>query len=106
MAEKIFELIEAGLKADASIAKKVGASFSFDLDTGSGNVVYLLDLKSGNGSVKKGSGTAECNIKMKESDFLELMSGKLNGQQAFMGGKLKVTGNMVSLYSHIPIINM
>lgn len=31
---------------------------------------------------------------MAEKDFVELMTGKLNGQSAFMSGKLKIKGNM------------
>ncbi len=33
-------------------------------------------------------------ISMKESDYLDMINGKLNGQMAFMSGKLKITGNM------------
>jgi putative sterol carrier protein len=31
---------------------------------------------------------------MAETDFLDLVSGKLNGQMAFLTGKLKVAGDM------------
>ena len=33
-------------------------------------------------------------ISMKESDYLDMVNGKLNGQMAFMSGKLKVAGDM------------
>ena len=33
-------------------------------------------------------------ISMKESDYLDMINGKLNGQMAFMSGKLKITGDM------------
>jgi putative sterol carrier protein len=33
-------------------------------------------------------------ISMKESDYLEMINGKLNGQMAFMTGKLKIAGDM------------
>jgi putative sterol carrier protein len=32
---------------------------------------------------------------MAASDFLDMVSGKLNGQMAFMTGKLKVEGDMM-----------
>ena len=35
-----------------------------------------------------------CTVTMAENDFLDLISGKLNGQMAFMTGKLKVAGDM------------
>jgi putative sterol carrier protein len=31
---------------------------------------------------------------MAENDFLEMLAGRLNGQMAFMTGKLKVAGDM------------
>ncbi len=33
-------------------------------------------------------------ISMKESDYLDMINGKLNEQMAFMSGKLKITGDM------------
>jgi putative sterol carrier protein len=31
---------------------------------------------------------------MQDQDFVDLITGKLNGQQAFVQGKLKIAGNM------------
>jgi putative sterol carrier protein len=33
-------------------------------------------------------------LSMKESDYLDMINGKLNGQMAFMTGKLKIAGDM------------
>ncbi len=33
-------------------------------------------------------------ITMKEADYLDMITGKLNGQMAFMTGKLKIAGDM------------
>jgi putative sterol carrier protein len=33
-------------------------------------------------------------ISMNESDYLDMINGKLNGQMAFMTGKLKIAGDM------------
>jgi putative sterol carrier protein len=33
-------------------------------------------------------------VTMKDADFVNFINGKLNGQMAFMTGKLKVKGNM------------
>lgn len=36
--------------------------------------------------------TADCTITMADSDFVDLMTGKIDGQQAFVQGKLKIQG--------------
>jgi putative sterol carrier protein len=33
-------------------------------------------------------------VAMKDENFMKLMNGEINGQQAFMSGKLKFKGNM------------
>jgi putative sterol carrier protein len=56
---------------------------------------WTVDLKNGDGSVKQGEhGKVDCTVMMAEKDFVELMTGKLNGQSAFMSGKLKIKGAM------------
>src|SRR5436190_6103438 len=45
--------------------------------------------------VKPGKHTSpNITISMKESDYLDMVNGKLNGQMAFMTGKLKIAGDM------------
>ncbi|KAG9102608.1 hypothetical protein FRC06_001651 [Ceratobasidium sp. 370] len=57
--------------------------------------VWTIDLKK-EGTVKKGpaSGKPDVVISLSET-FTELAAGKLNGQKAFMTGKLKTKGNMM-----------
>lgn len=38
--------------------------------------------------------TPNITMTMKESDHLDMVNGKLNGQMAFMSGKLKIAGDM------------
>jgi len=73
------------------LLKKVGAVFHFKVDGKN----WAIDLKNGNGSVKnEAPPTADCTITVGEADFVALMTGKANGQQLFMQGKLKIGGNM------------
>ncbi len=68
--------------------KKVGAVYEWKI----GPDVWIMDLKNGSGSVKKGNDgvKADCTLTMDEAVFTELFGGKLNAQQAFMQGKLKI----------------
>ena len=53
-----------------------------------------------------GSGAkADCTLSMDESVFLQLIAGKLNAQQAFMQGKLKIGGNMSYAMKLGPILD-
>lgn len=63
---------------------------------------WYLDLKK-DGTVGKGSaapgGPADITLNMSESDFGALVDGKANAQRLFMGGKLKVKGNIMKAAS-------
>eukprot|EP00612_Vaucheria_litorea_P004387 CAMPEP_0171463176 /NCGR_PEP_ID=MMETSP0945-20130129/6933_1 /TAXON_ID=109269 /ORGANISM="Vaucheria litorea, Strain CCMP2940" /LENGTH=105 /DNA_ID=CAMNT_0011989879 /DNA_START=55 /DNA_END=372 /DNA_ORIENTATION=+ len=93
MAEAIFDTLSKAVAdpANKDKVKKINGVFQFNL-TGP-NSEWVLDLK--NGKVEKGkAGKADVTLTMKESDFVSLMSGKANGQQMFMSGKIKFKGSM------------
>ena len=70
----------------------MGAVFKFNIK-GVGS--WTIDLKNGGGSVVKGDGAKpDCSFTVAEDDFIGLMSGTKNAQKLFMGGKLKLKGNM------------
>ena len=61
----------------------------------SGN--WFLDLKNGDGSVGKVESSeveADTVMKATSSDLVAMFTGKLSPTMAFMGGKLKISGNM------------
>ncbi|KAI9339319.1 SCP2 sterol-binding domain-containing protein [Obelidium mucronatum] len=98
----IFAEIETGLKAstkeqrDAAI-KKVKAVFQFDVKNAAGTVqTWTLDLKTA-GIIAKGAGAsaADVTVAVGDKDFVDLANGKLNGQKAFMSGKIKVKGQIM-----------
>ena len=92
MAEQIFTTISNNITADPGLLKKIGGVYQFDVDGKS----WTVDLKNGDGSVKPGKaeGKPDCTITIKGEDFVAMATGKLNGQTAFMQGKLKIGGNM------------
>jgi len=87
----VFDEIEKGIKADPSLVSKVNGIFHFKIDGKS----WTVDLKNGSGSVKSGApASSDCTVTCDGENFLNLMTGKSNGQNLFMQGKLKLQGNM------------
>lgn len=96
-ASALFEALEKAIKVNgAQMVKAVGATYQFNLKNASNQTQqWCLDLKSGNGAVTLGaSAKPDCTLTLGDEDFVSIMTGKLNAQQAFMQGKLKVSGNM------------
>jgi len=94
-AEKVFAELEKQKSAD--LVKKVNSIFRFDVTKGSEKRSWLLDLKNGSGAVSaaKEDTKADCIIAISDEHFVQLMSGKLNAQQAFMKGQIRIKGNML-----------
>ncbi|MCF6286582.1 MAG: SCP2 sterol-binding domain-containing protein [Candidatus Hydrogenedentes bacterium] len=68
--------------------------YQFDI-TGDDGGQWNIAIANGEAAVS--SGTAESpsiTITMEASNFVNLLQGKLNGQMAFMTGKLKIKGDM------------
>ncbi|QIW98122.1 hypothetical protein AMS68_003640 [Peltaster fructicola] len=97
-----FDLIADGLKneADKKDAIKQGkAIFAFTLKNGAGEEKsWYLDLKKkgevGVGAAPAGE-KANVTLSLSDQDFAGLVSGKANAQKLFMGGKLKVKGDVM-----------
>ncbi|EGC34515.1 hypothetical protein DICPUDRAFT_55765 [Dictyostelium purpureum] len=92
---KVFDTLQKTVIAKPELVGQIKGVYQFDITTPSGVKKFTVDLKNGKGSVTTGAAPkADCTITMAEADFLDLMSGKLNGQVAFTKGKLKIKGNM------------
>merc|ERR1712146_308639 len=87
----------AAVKAKGpELVKLGGAVFQFVISDGGADGKFTLDLKNGSGSAAKGEDPkADCTITMADADMVAMAEGKLDGMQAFMGGKLKIKGNMM-----------
>lgn len=49
----------------------------------------------GNISLGKGPHKSDILFEMNDDDFVKLAKGELNGQKAFLSGKLKIKGNIM-----------
>jgi putative sterol carrier protein len=93
-AKDVFAAIEKNIKADPGIVARFNGVYQFNV----GDEKWTVDLKNAPGSVKEGPAEkADCTLTLKPEDFLAMATGKLNGQQAFMQGKLKVCRQLRSV---------
>ena len=89
---QVFEMMPSRFNAGA--AAGVDATYQFDL-TGDDGGTYHVKIADGACDVQKGAcDSANITITMAASDYLDMINGKLNPQMAFMGGKLKIKGDM------------
>jgi len=89
--EQIFEKIKTLLTPE--LLKTIDTVYAFDLQ----GEKWYLDMKNNNGSAGQGdppSGKAQCTFKMSKNDFQSMFTGKLKPTSAFMGGKLKIQGDL------------
>ncbi|PLB41044.1 SCP2 sterol-binding domain-containing protein [Aspergillus candidus] len=107
-----FDVINATLKADAAERKdaveKAKAIVSFNIKNAGGKEEsWYLDLKEV-GEVGKGAAPAgkkaDVTLSLSDADFASLVAGKANAQRLFMGGKLKIKGNIMKATKMEPVL--
>ena len=90
--KEIFNAMPTQLNPDA--AKGMDAVIQFKL-SGDGGGNYYVTIKDGTCTVAEGeSPSPKMTMTMAASDYVDMITGKLNGQMAFMSGKLKIAGDM------------
>ena len=84
------------------VVKRMKGVIAFNVTKGKGGATgtWVVDLKSGNGSItflekgQKSPKRADMTLTIADKDLVDMANGDLNGQSAFMSGKLKLKGNI------------
>ena len=91
-AKQAFDMMPTRFNKEA--AKGLNAVYQFDL-SGDGGGKWQVIIKDQTVEVKEGaSPSPNITISMTAQDYLDMLSGKLNGQVAFMSGKLRIAGDL------------
>jgi putative sterol carrier protein len=104
--DKLFDLMIQYIKDNGKeIVPKVKYVYQFDVKAKKDDtpVSWTIDLKNGDGFVKKGTPEKpDATFTMLDDDVMAMANKTLNPQQAFMNGKMKIKGNMAAATKFTP----
>ena len=90
--KQAFDMMPTRFNKEA--AKGLNAVYQFDL-SGDGGGKWHVIINNDTCQVNEGAAASpSITISMTAQDYLDMLSGKLNGQMAFMTGKLRIAGDM------------
>jgi putative sterol carrier protein len=90
----IFEAMKEAF--DPSTAAGQTAVIQYDVDTPVGVKSYQIKVDNGTCAIEKGAAdNPRVTLVLNLPNFIRVMTGELDGQQAFMSGKLKIGGDMM-----------
>ena len=94
-AEHIFFAIGHHLEKNPDLAGKVGKVFQWKVSNP--DSTWVLDLKNGKGSCTPGvAEKPETTLELSNVDFIAMSTGKADAMKLYMGGKLKIAGDVMA----------
>lgn len=97
--KEVFEKVPQSF--NAKVAKSLDAVFQFDI-TGEGGGNWNVSVKEGTCKVNQGKHSSPTvTLTMSSETWLAMVNKQVNGMQAFMSGKLKLSGDIM-LAQRIP----
>lgn len=105
-----FKEIEKQLQEEGEqIVKNIAAVYAFNVKDGPNGeeATWIVDLKNDKGAVSNDPAiNADCTLAASDEDLLELLTGKLNPQMAFLNGKLKIIGKVGMVLKLQPLLKL
>jgi len=93
--KEIFNEMQKRMDANPAKIAGIKAVFQFDI-SGADPGIYSVAIADRKAMVSEGPNSSpDVTITMASSDFADMVGGRLDGITAFMGGKLKVNGDMM-----------
>jgi putative sterol carrier protein len=90
--KEVFDGMASRFRADK--AAGVNATIQYEITGDQGGTWHAI-IKDGTCTVSAGAApSSNLTLTMSSQDWLDMISGKLSGQMAFMAGKLKLKGDM------------
>jgi putative sterol carrier protein len=90
---QIFEYMAGQFQPDRAAGQS--AVIGWDITAPDGTHSYQLKVADGACTAQQGTEEARVTLGMALPDFLRFLTGRLDGMQAFMTGKLKLSGDMM-----------
>jgi 3-hydroxyacyl-CoA dehydrogenase/3a,7a,12a-trihydroxy-5b-cholest-24-enoyl-CoA hydratase len=91
----VFIAIEDHVARNPDLVTRVGKTFVFKLTNP--DSAWTVDVKNGKGAVTTGVvDKADTTLELADADFLDMTSGKADPMKLYMGGKLKITGDVMA----------
>ena len=103
-----FDAFERAAKAAPDRATQPNAVFRFEL-TGDGGGAWTLDLRTGTTTrfvYGEDDPTPDATIYVDAADWVALTTGQMNPMRAFMGGKIRVDGDLKLAVNLPNVVNM
>ncbi len=103
-----FDAFERAAVADPGAATLPGAVFRFELSGDDGGS-WTLDLRKGTASgfvTREGGPEQDATIHVTADDWVALTTGQMNPMRAFMGGKIRVDGDLKLAVNLPNVVNM
>nr|CAH7749030.1 unnamed protein product [Callosobruchus chinensis] len=103
--DAIFEFIIDEIKKNPQKAKSIGGVFLYKITKDKKEAKqWTMDLNKAEVYEGEPKQKANTTLTVADEDFILLAEGKLNPQQAFMKGKLKITGNIMLAQKLQPLL--